>query len=110
MRRATSGGRSVAAGDVWGNSWLNSWASSWRTAVAPVIEERRPTLGNFRWDKSKKRNRVIRFSDLDEREKLEKQLAAAALPIVDVPIDRTIDEWEDEEDDIVIFALLRMLD
>jgi hypothetical protein len=103
----------MAIGDVWGNSWASSWGLSWGQAEAPPEPPpttERATPGNTRWDRQRKRkHRVIRFSDFETREALAAEIAAAALPIVSIPLETTIDEWEEIEDDFIAFELMRLL-
>ena len=80
--------------------------------VAPPAPDAfvQPALGNTKWDRNrKKKHRVIRFSDFETREALAAELAAAALPIVSIPLETTIDEWEEIEDDFIAFELMRLL-
>jgi hypothetical protein len=66
--------------------------------VAPV--QANEGHGTFRWEKTRKKQRVIRYSDFESREAYAAAIAAAALPIVDVPHETSIDEWEDIEDEL----------
>ena len=66
-------------------------------------------LANWKWDKRKKKPRVIRFSDYETREAVAAELAKAALPIVSVPVETPIDEWEEIEDTFIAFELMRLL-
>jgi hypothetical protein len=75
--------------------------------VAPV--QANEGHGTFRWEKTRKKQRVIRYSDFESREAYAAAIAAAALPIVDVPHETSIDEWEDIEDEFIAFELMRFL-
>ena len=66
-------------------------------------------LANWKWDKRKKKPRVIRFSDFETREALAAEIAAAALPIASISVEAEIDEWEEVEDTFIAFELMRLL-
>lgn len=92
----------MPAGDVWGNSWLSSWGVSWRTAVTPPAPEPQATGGGGR---GRRRGRVIRYSDFESREELERAMRVVLAPVV-VPEPIPI---EDDEDDDVVANLLMMM-
>lgn len=77
--------------------------------LPPTVDQIQLTPANSRWSGRKKKPRVIRFSDFESREALAKELAAASLPIVAIPLETPIDEWEEIEDDFIAFELMRLL-
>lgn len=101
----------MAAGDVWGNRWLATWGVSWKqAATATPSAQPTPTLGGSRFDRRKPKQRVIRYSDFETREAYAQAIAQAAMPMAQLPpVDAPADEWEDAEDAMIAFALIRML-
>ena len=73
-------------------------ASAVQAAVEEVV---------LRGGSSKRRGRVIRFSDFETRDQYERELRIAAMPLLEKPI--PFSEIPDDDEDEMIFKLLVML-